>query len=102
MTLPEVISFFVALLPFLNAGIMLLIVDLFLRRFGLEVATREFKRAPWKSLFLGLCLIFISNSLYLSIQGALSQITELGVFLVLLLAYGIIVTTISIKRRKRR
>lgn len=100
MTLTELIPFLISFLPYINSGIVILIIDLILRSQGFEVTTREFKRKPWESLFWGLCLILISNFLYLLIQAWLSQITSAGVFLILIVVYFIIVANMTTRRKK--
>lgn len=87
MIVEEAINSLLSLVPYLNAGTMALVVDLAFEKFGFKIAKREFKRKPLKSLFWGLCLVFISSAVALIIQTRLSGLEPFLVFLVLFAAY---------------
>jgi hypothetical protein len=76
-----------SLVPYLNAGIVTLIIDLAFERLGFKIAKREFKRKPLSSLFWGLCLILIGSIVALIIQTRLSGFEPFIIFLVLFAAY---------------
>jgi drug/metabolite transporter (DMT)-like permease len=99
----EIVSFLITLLPFLNAGLVILIIDLSLRElFGLEISKKEFTRQPIQSLVLGLGLIFISNVAYLLLQTWSSQFSPLVLSFLLIVIYFVIILimTPSEKRKK--
>jgi hypothetical protein len=102
----DIISFINFVLPFVNSGMLILIVDLFFRSRGLEVTSREFHRKPLNSLFWALALIFLGNManliLTLVIQSALSQSTPAGIFFLLFLSYITIVVNMTPKTYRRR
>jgi hypothetical protein len=75
------------LVPYLNAGIITLIIDLAFERLGFKIAKREFKKKPLSSLFWGLCLIFIGSLIALVIQTRLSGLEPFLFFVVLFAAY---------------
>jgi len=78
----DAIKLLLSLVPFLNAGTMTLIIDLAFGRLGFKIAKREFKRKPLKSLFWGLCLVFISSIVALIIQTRLSGLEPFLIFLI--------------------
>jgi quinol-cytochrome oxidoreductase complex cytochrome b subunit len=102
MTIPEFISFLVSLLPFLNAGLVILIIDLILRCYDVEISKKEFTRHPIPSLLLGLGLIFISNLTYLLVQAWLSQMPPVAFFFFLMLIYFVIVFNMTSPSKRRR
>jgi len=75
------------LVPYLNAGTITLLIDLAFERLGFKIAKREFKRKPLKSLFWGLCLVFISSVVALIIQTRLSGVEPFLIFLILFATY---------------
>lgn len=87
MTAEDAIDLLFALVPFLNAGTMTLIIDLTFERLGFKIAKREFKKKPLKSLFWGLCLVFVSSVVALIIQTRLSGLEPSLVFLILVVIY---------------
>lgn len=99
--LSEIVSFIVALVPFLNAGLVILIIDLILRRLGLEISKGDFNRSPLSSLGLGLGLILVSNFAYLLVQGLLSQVSPLGLSLILILIYFATVFSMTPKKHRK-
>lgn len=101
MATVDVMPFLVSLLPFLNAGLVILIIDLILRLGGIEISKRDFNRNPFTSLFLGLGLILISNLVYLIVEGIFSQISPLVFSFFLLLIYTTIVVNMTPKTYRR-
>jgi hypothetical protein len=102
MTIPELISLLVSLLPFLNAGLVILIIDLILRCRGFEISKKEFTRQPIQSLLLGLGLILISNVAYLLVQAWLSQMPPAAFSFLLILIYFVIVFNMTSPSKRRR
>jgi hypothetical protein len=107
MATVDIISFIVSLVPFLNAGLIILIIDLLLRCSGFEISKKEFTRHPIWSLLFGLGLILLSYLINLLVQGWLSQmqISQAPFSLFLILIYFIIVfnmTEPSKRKRKHR
>jgi hypothetical protein len=87
MMIEEVVSFAMSLVPFLNTGVLVLSINLALDRLGFKITKREYKRKPLRSLFLGLCLIFISSLISIIIQSELAGYQPLMVFAFLLVAF---------------
>jgi quinol-cytochrome oxidoreductase complex cytochrome b subunit len=96
----DISSFLMSLIPFLNAGLVILIIDLALRSKGFEVTAKEFQRKPLNSLFWALCLILISNVTYLIIQGTFSQAPPVVFSFFLLLIYFAIVLNMTPKKHR--
>lgn len=63
MTINDLISFLSTSIPYLNPGMIILVVDLALKKVGFEITPKEFKRKPWKNLILGLGLVLTSSFL---------------------------------------
>jgi len=87
MTVEEAIRFLLNLVPYLNTGTLTLILNLGFERFGFKITKREFKKDPVKSLFWGLCLVFISSVVAIIIETRLSGLEPLLVFIVLFIIY---------------
>jgi hypothetical protein len=96
----DVASFAALLVPFLNSGMIIVIIDLVLRRMGVEIASREFKRRPWESLGLALGLIVVSNVLYLVVQEEFAVVPPLLVLVFLLAVYVVVVSSLPTRRRR--
>jgi hypothetical protein len=90
MTVEEVIRFLLSLIPYLNAGTITLIITIGLERFGFKITRREFKKEPLKSLFWGLCLLFLSSLIAIFIQTRLSGLEPFLVFIILFVAYLVV------------
>lgn len=101
MDISEILSFLVALLPFVNAGLVILIIDLILRLRKIEISKRDFNRSPWISLFLGLGLVLISNLAYVIVQGVFSQISPLVFSFFLILTYFVIVVNMTPQKHRK-
>jgi hypothetical protein len=87
MTIADIVSFVLSLVPFLNTGIIVLAIDLGLTRLGLKITRREYKKRPMRSLLLGLSLIVASGLISLVIQRQLSGLQPFIAFIILLAAY---------------
>jgi hypothetical protein len=87
MIVEDAVKLLLSLVPYLNAGTMILIIDLAFGRLGFKIAKREFKRKPLSSLFWGLCLVFISSVVALIIQTRLSGVEPFLIFLILFATY---------------
>jgi len=61
MTIGEVVSFLLSLVPYLNASTVTLIVSLGFERVGFKIPRREFRSKPVQSLLWGMCLLLISS-----------------------------------------
>jgi len=96
MTVEEITLLF----NYLNSGMIILIVNLALRRFGLEITLGEYKKNPWGSLILGLSLICISSLLGSILQQQLSGMQPPSLFIFLLL--GVYPFVVYVKRRKKK
>ena len=90
MTLEEVIAFLLSLVPYLNAGTITLTISIGLEKLGFKITRRDFKKAPVKSLFWGLCLIFLSSLVAIFVQTRLSGLEPFLVFIVLFVAYLVV------------
>jgi xanthine/uracil permease len=87
MSIGEIISFLMNLLPYLNTGVIILIIGLGLEKLGLKVTKREYKRKPFESLLLGFFLIVTSSLISLLIQTQMSGLQPLVAFIILLGIY---------------
>lgn len=87
MSIGEIISFLTKLLPYLNTGIIILIIGLGLEKLGFKIARKEYKRKPFESLLWGLLLIVMSSFVSLLIQTQMSGLQPLVAFIVLLGVY---------------
>jgi hypothetical protein len=87
MIIEGTVSFAMNLVPLLNTGVIVLNINLALDRLGFKITKREYKRNPFHSLFLGLCLIFVSSLISILIQSELAGYQPLMVFAFLLLAF---------------
>jgi len=87
MTVEEIVRFLLSLVPYLNAGTITLIISIGLERLGFKITRREFKREPLKSLFWGLCLLFMSSLVAIAIQTRLSGLEPFLAFIVLFASY---------------
>lgn len=87
MSIGEVVSFLTSLLPFLNTGIIVLIIGLGFEKLGLKVARKDYRKKPFGSLLWGLLLITISSLISILIQTQLSGLQPLVAFIVLLGIY---------------
>jgi dipeptide/tripeptide permease len=96
----DVAAFAAALVPFLNSGMIIVIIDLVLRRMGVEISSREFKRRPWESLALAFGLIAVSNVLYLVVQERFAVVHPLLVLVLLLALYVVVVSSLPARRRR--
>lgn len=105
MAVVDIVSVLLSLVPFLNAGLIILIIDLSLRHYGFEISKKDFNRSPSTSLVIGLGLILISNLLYIIVQGLLSQIlldSSLIIFALLIITYYVIVVNMTSSTKHRR
>jgi hypothetical protein len=93
MIVDELVSFVFNLVPYLNTGVLVLSINLGLDRLGFKITKREYKRRPLHSLFLGLCLIFISGLIAVIIQSQLSGLEPLAVFALLLVVFLVLAAT---------
>jgi len=87
MSIEEVVSFLMNLLPYLNTGILVLIMGLGQEKLGFKITRKEYKRKPFESLLWGLLLIIISGLISLLIQTQLSGLQPLVAFIILLGIY---------------
>jgi len=87
MSVEEILSLFWTSLPYLNLAIITLDINLALKKAGLEIEEKEFKRKVLESLILGILLIFISTALSLIVQFYSSEFPPQGVFFIALLVY---------------
>jgi CHASE2 domain-containing sensor protein len=98
----DIVSFAISLVPFLNAGLVILTIDLLLRMAGLEISKGDFSRSPLSNLVLGLGLILISNFAYLLVQGLFPQIPPLVFCFILILIYFSIVLNMTPKKYRKQ
>jgi hypothetical protein len=87
MSIEEVVSFLMNLLPYLNTGMLVLIIGLGQEKLGFRIARKEYKRKPFESLLWGLLLIIISGLISLVIQTQMSGLQPLVAFIILLGIY---------------
>jgi len=87
MSIEEIISFLVNLLPYLNTGIIVLVIGLGLEKLGFKITRKEYKRKPFESLLWGLLLIVTSSLISTLIQTQMSGIQPLAAFIVLMGIY---------------
>lgn len=87
MSIDQVISFLLNLLPYLNTGIIVLIIGLGQEKLGFNLSRKDFKKKPFKSLLWGLLLIVISGLISLLIQTQMSGLQPLIAFIILLGIY---------------
>lgn len=83
----EIISFLMNLFPYLNTGIIILIIGLGLEKLGFKITKKEYKRKPFENLFLGLLLIVVSSIISLLIQTQMSGFQPFVAFIILLGIY---------------
>jgi hypothetical protein len=101
MSTVDIGSVLLSLVPFLNTGLIILIIDLTLRMAGLEISKKDFNRNPISSLVLGLGLILVSNLAYLLVQGLLPQTSPLVFCFFLILIYLVIVVNMTPKKHRK-
>jgi len=87
MSIEEISSFLVNLLPYLNTCIIVLVIGLGLEKLGLKITRKEYKRKPFESLLWGLLLIVTSSLISSVIQTHMSGAQPLVAFIVLLGIY---------------
>lgn len=87
MTITDIISFLTNWLPYLNTGIIILVIGLGLEKLGFKITKKEYKRKPLESLLLGLALTILSSLISLFIQTQMSGFQPLIAFIVLLGMY---------------
>jgi hypothetical protein len=87
MIIEETVSFAMNLVPLLNTGVLVLNINLVLDRLGFKIAKREYKRKPFRSLFIGLCLILVSSLISIIIQSELAGYQPLMIFTFLLVVF---------------
>jgi len=87
MAIAEILSFLMNLFPYLNTGIIMLIIGLGLEKLGFTIARKEYKRKPFESLFWGLLLIVVSSLISILIQAQMSGFQPLIAFIILLGIY---------------
>jgi len=87
LAIEEIISLIDTLLPYLNSGIIVLVINLVLKKLGLELKGRKIKRRVLESLIWGLFLVFAGSYLSFSVQTYLLGFPPLAVFFILLLTY---------------
>lgn len=87
MSITEIISFLLNLFPYLNTGIIVLIIGLGLEKLGFKIRRKEYKRKPFESLLWGLLLIVVSSLISLLIQTQMSGLQPLLAFIILLGIY---------------
>lgn len=87
MSIEEVISFLTDLLPFLNTGIVVLIIGQGFEKLGLKITRKDYRKKPFGSLLWGLLLITISSLVSILIQTQLSGLQPLVALIVLLGIY---------------
>lgn len=87
MSIQDVISFLLNLLPYLNTGIIVLIIGLGQEKLGFIITRKDYKKKPFKSLLWGMVLIVISGLISLLIQMQMSGLQPLIAFIVLLGIY---------------
>ena len=90
LAIEEVVPLVDMLLPYLNSGIIVLVINLVFKRLGLELKGRKIKRRVLESLIWGLFLVFAGSYLSYFIQTHLSGFPPLAVFFILLLVYVVI------------
>jgi len=87
MSIGEIISFLTNLLPYLNTGIIILVIGLGWEKLGFKTTKKEYKRKPFESLLWGLLLTVMSSLVSLLIQTQMSGLQPLVAFIVLLGIY---------------
>jgi len=87
MTVADITSFLLSLVPYLNAGTVTLIISLGFDRLGFKITKREFKKKPLENLLRGLCLLLLSGFVTVLIHARLVGLEPLLVFIVLLAVY---------------
>ncbi len=87
MSIAEIISSLMNLLPYLNTGIIILTIGLSLEKLGFKITRKEYKRKPFGSLLWGLLLIVVSSIISLLIQTQMSGLQPLVAFIILLGIY---------------
>jgi hypothetical protein len=87
MIIEETVSFAMNLVPLLNTGVLVLNINVALDRLGVKITKREYKRKPFRSLFLGLCLILVSSLISIIIQSELAGYQPLMIFAFLLVVF---------------
>lgn len=75
------------LLPFLNTGIIILIIGLGLEKLGFKITKKEYKRKPFESLLWGIFIIIVSSLISLFIQTQMSGLQPFVAFIILLGIY---------------
>jgi drug/metabolite transporter (DMT)-like permease len=95
------------LIRYLNSGMIILVVDLILRRLDFELTLQEYRKRPLQSLFLGLSLILISSLVSLFFQALLSAMGLPGMetpnlSIVLFFVYLFVIFIRFEKKRKRK
>jgi hypothetical protein len=93
LAIEEIVSLMDTLLPYLNSGIIVLVINLVFKKLGLELKGRKIKRRVLESLIWGLFLVFAGSYLSYSIQTYLLGFPRLAVFFTLLLTYLVISQT---------
>jgi xanthine/uracil permease len=87
MSVEEIVSFLMSLLPYLNTGLIILIIGLGLEKLGLKITRKEYKRKPFESLLWGIFLIVASGLISLFIQTQMSGLQPLAALIILLSIY---------------
>jgi hypothetical protein len=87
MSIEEVVSFLLNLLPYLNTGIIVLIIGLGQEKLGFNITRKEFRKKPFRNLLWGLFLVVISGLISLLIETQMSGFQPLVAFVVLLGIY---------------
>jgi len=87
LAMAEVTPFILSWIPYLNTGVITLLIDIAIERLGFKITRRRFKKEPVKSLFWGLCLIVLSSLCALIIQSNLSGFEPLVAFFILFTIY---------------
>jgi xanthine/uracil permease len=87
MSIEEITSFLMNLLPFLNTGIIILIIGLGLEKLGFKITKKEYKRKPFESLLWGIFIIIVSSLISLFIQTQMSGLQPFVAFIILLGIY---------------
>jgi hypothetical protein len=80
-------DFVFSALPFLNSGMILLILDIAFRRIHLEITLKNYREKPFQSLCTGLFLVALSSVLYNIARAWLSGVTMVAALLILLFIY---------------
>ncbi len=87
MAISDILPSILSLLPYLNTGIVTLITSLTLERAGFKIARKDFRKSPFRNLFLGLGLVVISGIIALLIQTQLSGFQPVLAFIILFISY---------------